>query len=807
MSSLAVRKLSKRGISPTFPDDGDSVHSNKRPRIEIDLTLPLCHVCQHLDLDAKFEKALEAYQQVRDGSRSFPEGIYKASDGIWFYADAILAHQFDDFLSKPSDCPLCEFFRSLRVQPDRHKRHKLLAFRGSDSWLFKAGWLRERNDNPKFKDYEDSVFMAVVPDLETIPQCGYEENWLDHEIPATGAIYCLRLGEDSQSAEKKHILRARELGDRANLGGAREWLDLCRKSHGSCCMRRTSHEPILRGFRLIDCTKKPPVVEKKPWGTTYVALSYVWGSTPEDLKDWPKTVLDAVEVTKKLGLQYLWVDRLCINQADDNEKAYLISRMTTIYEEADFAIIAAAGTGASYGLPGVRSTPRRPQPKYHLDSGSVMLSMLRDPRCDILESHYWTRGWTYQEGVLSNRRIVFTDEQAYWECRSMVAYESVDITLFHVPATDAEDNSDFIMADFMLSGIFKGDAYSGSRGDADDSLVNVDESHRFDHGFPTQQELTVRAQLRALNEHTREFSKRQLTRDTDTLLALQGIFGLYAQTKELHLLHGLPMWIDDIAGHRPGALFTFALSVSSWYHRAGSDQLMYVSEACQRKTHLPSWTWAGWAGTVTWRAPPNMEHCAYMSDLIKAESLKLLWAADISLYSPDHPRPIYLQETHSAARLASEMPTLIEIKNPFLLNRFQRVEQAKKEWSWSKRVGRPGRQQLSSQKMSWDAKWYRIGRRLSCVGMSVMMAEHEWTAKHVSGELVSVLMLAGKNLENEHGVARFLTLRKVLLSKPERWERVGTLYLTIPFNDGCLNVKEFLGKIPAGKQYRSLVIQ
>jgi hypothetical protein len=104
---------------------------------------------------------------------------------------------------------------------------------------------------------------------------------------------------------------------------------------------------------------------------------------------------------------------------------------------------------------------------------------------------------------------------------------------------------------------FSRKTHSKSRGDADDSLVGEDEGHRFSYGFPTQQEVIVRAQLRGLNEHTREFSKRQLTRDTDTLLALQDIFGLYAQTKKLYLLHGLPMWVDDIAGSRPGAQITF----------------------------------------------------------------------------------------------------------------------------------------------------------------------------------------------------------------------------------------------------------
>jgi len=103
-------------------------------------------------------------------------------------------------------------------------------------------------------------------------------------------------------------------------------------------------------------------------------------------------VLDAVEVTRKLGLQYLWVDRLCIDQSNIAEKSYLVSRMATIYEGAEFTIVAAAGLGASHGLPGIRSTPRLPQPKYFLHSGNLLVSMLRDPRRDILESQYWTRG-------------------------------------------------------------------------------------------------------------------------------------------------------------------------------------------------------------------------------------------------------------------------------------------------------------------------------------------------------------------------------------------------------------------------------
>jgi hypothetical protein len=36
------------------------------------------------------------------------------------------------------------------------------------------------------------------------------------------------------------------------------------------------------------------------------------------------------------------------------------------------------------------------------------------------------RGWTYQEALLSRRRLCFTDEQVYFECESMYCYEVFD---------------------------------------------------------------------------------------------------------------------------------------------------------------------------------------------------------------------------------------------------------------------------------------------------------------------------------------------------------------------------------------------
>lgn len=136
-----------------------------------------------------------------------------------------------------------------------------------------------------------------------------------------------------------------------------------------------------------------------------------------------------------------------------------------------------------------------------------------------MQSQYWTRGWTYQEGVLSNRRIVFTEHQTYWECRSMASHESADITLFHTPAS-LKDDSNYLLVDFLLTGIFKGGAFSGgSNAHQDDAVISNDEAYRLDYGFPVVNEINVRAQLRGLADHMREFTKRHLTQDTDILPA------------------------------------------------------------------------------------------------------------------------------------------------------------------------------------------------------------------------------------------------------------------------------------------------
>jgi len=128
-------------------------------------------------------------------------------------------------------------------------------------------------------------------------------------------------------------------------------------------------------------------------------------------------------VASTLGVPYLWIDRYCIDQDNSEEKHDIIRRMNEIYSGAYLTIIAAAGAGPNHGLPGVGDTPRWPH--YYITIGFHQFTELDSTREQIKHSTWMTRGWTYQEMVLSRRRLVFTEGGVYFQCRVMTCFERV----------------------------------------------------------------------------------------------------------------------------------------------------------------------------------------------------------------------------------------------------------------------------------------------------------------------------------------------------------------------------------------------
>ncbi|KAH4164743.1 hypothetical protein HBI24_171740 [Parastagonospora nodorum] len=93
--------------------------------------------------------------------------------------------------------------------------------------------------------------------------------------------------------------------------------------------------------------------------------------------------------------------------------------MDAVYRGATLTIITAAGDGPDHGLPGINGTPRRQRYYSHVvkSIGQEIVSI--DVSREIQTSTWNTRGWTYQEMVLSRRLLVFTATQMYFQCNAL----------------------------------------------------------------------------------------------------------------------------------------------------------------------------------------------------------------------------------------------------------------------------------------------------------------------------------------------------------------------------------------------------
>lgn len=174
----------------------------------------------------------------------------------------------------------------------------------------------------------------------------------------------------------------------------------------------------------------------------YTALSYCWGqdqvlkttsANKADVEDGvplsllPKTITDAIRVTRQLRIKLLWVDSLCLVQDEEDELAEEIAKMHHYYGNALITISAATSKSCSEGflqdcpMPHDDEGGYRYGPYYFpVDLGvperpsTLKLVWFQDPERPVVDS----RAWTLQEGLLSHRLVSFTPRIVRWSCRT-----------------------------------------------------------------------------------------------------------------------------------------------------------------------------------------------------------------------------------------------------------------------------------------------------------------------------------------------------------------------------------------------------
>jgi hypothetical protein len=228
--------------------------------------------------------------------------------------------------------------------------------------------------------------------------------------------------------ELEHLLTSPMAFDKV-----KKWLQEC-SSHENCRIAGPTQLPS----RVIEVSPEndpstPRLLESSAIIDYYVALSYCWGSnqtgltTESNLKarlerlnmdTLSRTIQDAVLVTRKIGVKYLWADAICIIQDSQEDKNVELAKMCNIYQDALVTIVAAKAANANQGFLEDRIPPEPSTkipfwgPDRKLDTAFVRLEGWYDDGNEPINS----RAWTLQERLLSPRLLIYASHTLQYQC-------------------------------------------------------------------------------------------------------------------------------------------------------------------------------------------------------------------------------------------------------------------------------------------------------------------------------------------------------------------------------------------------------
>ncbi|KAF2491165.1 HET-domain-containing protein, partial [Lophium mytilinum] len=227
------------------------------------------------------------------------------------------------------------------------------------------------------------------------------------------------------------------------MGRLRKWIDGCDATHKTCKMNTASRLPS----RLIDVTEilRGGISGVKLVHTTtrqsgkYVCLSHCWGKTPImccttnnslgkamdfiEYSLFPRNFQDAIAITRRLGLRYIWIDSVCIIQDDIHDWEVESADMANVYR---YAYLTIAATSSADSTGGCFSTTNA-DICMSLDDGTGRLLLVGARMCDTkgtlsdtaeVQKRFplFQRGWVLQERLMSRRILHCNYGELAFEC-------------------------------------------------------------------------------------------------------------------------------------------------------------------------------------------------------------------------------------------------------------------------------------------------------------------------------------------------------------------------------------------------------
>ncbi|KAH6662169.1 heterokaryon incompatibility protein-domain-containing protein, partial [Halenospora varia] len=210
------------------------------------------------------------------------------------------------------------------------------------------------------------------------------------------------------------------------------WIRVCQDEHEKC---RQLNSPL--PSRLIDVQNEDPVlVKSNGLKGSYTTLSHCWGkqklpTTTSDniaqryinieLSELPQTYRDAIKITKRLQIQYLWIDSLCIIQDSVKDWQEESKQMKEYYKNSMVTISALNSADSRGGILNQRVV--RPSIPMNLQRDLFIRKSAPTHREVFGFSPLNNRAWALQERLLSTRIVHYGGQEMFWECLSCACRE------------------------------------------------------------------------------------------------------------------------------------------------------------------------------------------------------------------------------------------------------------------------------------------------------------------------------------------------------------------------------------------------
>ncbi|KAG6365757.1 hypothetical protein INS49_007368 [Diaporthe citri] len=285
----------------------------------------------------------------------------------------------------------------------------------------------------------------------------------------------------------------------------------CTQDHDRCKLGETLLPARVLEVRNVGDGKLRLLETQNSSSGQYTALRYCWDSdqplktTSTNIKDMmttgvqlselPPTLVDAVHVTRLLGIRYLWIDALCIVQDNVEDWERQSEQMSTIYEKAYLVIAASSSSSATQGF----LNHQREQHPYYLRLPDRYGTQATVAAQLIPESGIHTR---------SQKTDPWTMDELQWVCKTEKDCEC------RLPAASNSYHS-------MLRGYCDGTHQ--------DQVASTELTLRAGHEW-----------CKAVSD----YSRRRLTRADDKLPGIPGIASRFAAGMGFRYVAGL--WAEDI---------------------------------------------------------------------------------------------------------------------------------------------------------------------------------------------------------------------------------------------------------------------